>query len=185
MNETGPIGQQHNNGDGSPRTIVGANNKEYTIMTKGSFEISGDPELLYGSISADVYEVGGVSPKNIIRIDQDWFVRLNWALEGTLKSMICGTWCIRLHLESIGKGDELDLPGSYREVEVPLDPCGDGRYTYDFVVRAGTVRPEHCSTPFKLVTTVVYKNACDLPGPMAGFVEGSILQFYDPGKINP
>jgi hypothetical protein len=31
----------------------------------------------------------------------------------------------------------------------------------------------------------VYKNSCDLPGPMAGFVEGSILQFYDPGKINP
>jgi hypothetical protein len=160
-------------------------NKEYTIMTKGSFEISGDPELLSGYISADVYEVGGVAPKNIIRIDQDWFVRLNWALEGTLKSMICGTWCIRLHLESIGKGDELDLPGAYREVEVPLDPCGDGRYTYDFVVKAGTVRPEHCSTPFKLVTTVVYKNSCDLPGPMAGFVEGSILQFYDPGKINP
>ena len=53
------------------------------------------------------------------------------------------------------------------------------------MVKAGTVKPEHCSTPFKLATTVVYKNACGLPGPMAGFVEGSILQFYDPGKINP
>jgi hypothetical protein len=154
-------------------------------MTKGYFEVSGDPELLYGSISADVYEIGGVSPKNIIRIDQDWVVRLYWALEGSLKSMICGTWCLNLHLESIGKGQELDLPGAYNEVRVPLDPCGDGRYTYDFVVKAGTVRPEHCSTPFKLVSTITYVNSCDLPGPMAGFVEGSILQFYDPGKINP
>jgi hypothetical protein len=154
-------------------------------MTKGYFEVSGDPELLYGSISADVYEIGGVAPKNIIRIDQDWLVRLNWALEGSLKSMICGTWCLNLHLESIGKGQELDLPGAYNEVRVPLDPCGDGRYTYDFVVKAGTVRPEHCSTPFKLVSTITYENSCGLPGPMAGFVEGSILQFYDPGKINP
>ena len=154
-------------------------------MTKGYFEVSGDPELLYGSISADVYEIGGVSPKNIIRIDQDWVVRLYWALERSLKSMICGTWCLNLHLESIGKGQELDLPGAYNEVRVPLDPCGDGRYTYDFVVKAGTVKPEHCSTPFKLVSTITYVNSCNLPGPMAGFVEGSILQFYDPGKINP
>jgi len=154
-------------------------------MTKGSFEVSGDPNLLSGYISADVYEIGGVAPTNIIRIDQNWFVRLNWALEGSLKSMICGTWCLHLHLESIGKGPELNLPDPYPEVQVPLDPCGDGCYTYDFVVKAGTVKPEHCSTPFKLVSTITYENACGLPGPMAGFVEGSILQFYDPGKINP
>ena len=154
-------------------------------MTKGSFEVSGDPNLLSGYISADVYEVGGVAPTNIIRLDQDWRVHLDWALEGSLKSMICGTWCIHLHLESIGKGPELNLPDPHPEVQVPLNPCGDGRYTYDFVVKAGTVRPEHCSTPFKLVSTITYVNSCDLPGPMAGFVEGSILQFYDPGKINP
>jgi len=154
-------------------------------MTKGSFEVSGDPNLLSGYISADVYENGGVAPTNIIRVDESWFVRLNWALEGSLKSMICGTWCLHLHLESIGKGPELNLPDPYPEIQVPLDPCGDGRYTYDFVVKAGTVKPEHCSTPFKLVSTITYENACGLPGPMAGFVEGSILQFYDPGKINP
>ena len=154
-------------------------------MTKGSFEVSGDPNLLSGYISADVYEIGGVSPTNIIRTDQDWLVRLNWALEGSLKSMICGNWCIHVHLESIGKGVELSLPDPYREVQVPLDPCGNGQYYYDFVVKAGTVKPEHCSTPFKLVSTITYENACGLPGPMAGFVEGSILQFYDAGKTNP
>jgi len=154
-------------------------------MTKGSFEVSGAPNLLNGYISADVYEIGGVSPSNIIRIDEDWRVHLEWALEGTLKSMICGTWCIHLHLESIGKGPELDLPDPGPEIQVPLNPCGNGKYSYDFVVKAGTIKPEHCSTPFKLVSTVVYENECGLPGPMAGFVEGSVLQFYDPGKINP
>jgi hypothetical protein len=154
-------------------------------MTKGYFEVSGDPELLAGYITADVYEIGGVAPTNIIRIDQDWRVHLEWQLKGSLKSMICGTWCIHLHLESIGKGPELDLPDPGPEVQVPLDPCGDGRYSYDFVVKAGTVQPEHCSTPFKLVSTIAYENSCGLPGPMAGFVEGGILQFYDPGKLKP
>lgn len=154
-------------------------------MTTGYFEVSGDPTLLGGSIKADVYEVGGAAPTNIIRIDQDWRVSIDWELNGSLKSMICGTWCLHLHLESIGRGSELDLPDPAGEIEVPLDPCGYGKYHYDFVVRAGTVKPEHCSTPFKLVTTVVYKNACDRPGPMAGFVEGGILQFYDPGQEKP
>ena len=110
-------------------------------MTKGSFEVSGDPNLLSGYISADVYEVGGVAPTNIIRLDQDWRVHLDWALEGSLKSMICGTWCIHLHLESIGKGPELDLPDPGPEIQVPLNPCGNGHYTYDFVVKSGTVKP--------------------------------------------
>ena len=154
-------------------------------MTKGSFEVSGDPNLLAGHIFADVYEIGGTAPTNIIRIDQDWHVHLHWALEGSLRSMICGTWCLHLHLESIGKGVELSLPDPGPEIKVPLDPCGNGHYNYDFVVKAGTVKPEHCSTPFKLVSTITYENECGLPGPMAGFVEGSILQFYDPGKINP
>ena len=153
-------------------------------MTKGSFEVSGDPNLLSGYISADVYEVGGVAPTNIIRLDQDWRVHLNWALEGSLKSMICGTWCIHLHLESIGKGRELDLP-YHDDARVPLDPCGDSCYNYDFRVHKGTVRPEHCSTPYKLVATVVYENACCKPGPMAGFVELGIIQFYDPGQNTP
>ena len=156
-------------------------------MTTGSFEVSGTPKLLYGTIEADVYELGGVAPTNIIRIDEDWLVRIKWALHGSLKSMICGKWCLHVHLESIGRGPELDLPHPDRkeEIHVDLDPCGNGEYCYDFRVPAGTVRPEHCSTPFKVVATVTYENACCKPGPMAGFVEFGILQFYDPGRVTP
>lgn len=150
-------------------------------MTVGSFEVSGAPasSFLHGTIAAEVYEVGGVAPTNIIRTDQDWFVRIRWELCGALKSMICGKWCLHLHLESIGKGPELDLPDPGPELEVDLDPCGDGKYCKDFYVKAGTVTAEHCGTPYKLVSTVTYQNPCDCPGPMAGFVEGSIIQFYN------
>jgi len=154
-------------------------------VTKGSFEVSGSPHLLYGEIEASIYELGGVAPTNIIRIDEDWLVRLKWQLHGSLKSMICGKWCLHVHLESIGKGPELDLPDPGPEIQIPLNPCGNGEYCYDFVVKKGTVKPEHCSTPFKVVTTVVYENACGRPGPMAGFVEFGIIQFYDPGSTTP
>ncbi|KPV51130.1 hypothetical protein SE17_22980 [Kouleothrix aurantiaca] len=154
-------------------------------MAAGSFEVSGSPHLLKGTIAADVYELGGVAPTNIIRIDEAWKVSIDWELIGSLKSMVCGTWCLHLHLESIGKGEELDLFDGSREVHVKLDPCGNGQYHYDFTVPAGTVKPEHCSTPYKLVTTLTYLNECGRPGPMAGFVEGQILQFYDPGITTP
>src|SRR6185295_3736974 len=113
--------------------------EEEKTMTVGSFEVSGAPSYLHGKIEADVFEVGGVSPTNIIRIDQDWFVRIRWELDGSLKSMICGKWCIHLHLESIGLGEELDLPHPpSAELEVDLNPCGDGKYTKDFLVKRGT-----------------------------------------------
>ncbi len=154
-------------------------------MAAGSFEVSGSPHLLKGTIAADVYELGGVAPTNIIRIDEAWKVSIDWELIGSLKSMVCGTWCLHLHLESIGQGEELDLFEGNREVHVKLDPCGDGKYHYDFMVPAGTIYPKHCSTPYKLVTTLTYLNECGRPGPMAGFVEGQILQFYDPGTATP
>jgi hypothetical protein len=154
-------------------------------MTTGSFEVANSPHLLSGRIEADVYDPNGVAPTNIIQIDDDWLVRIKWALEGTLKSMVCGTWCLHVDLESIGKGPELSLPDDSYEIEVPLNPCGDGYYSYDFLVKKGVVTARHCSTPYKLVTTITYKNACGRPGPMAGFVEGGILQFYNPGDLNP
>ena len=149
----------------------------------GKFEVSGGPKLLAGYIGAEIHEVGGVDPTTIIRIDQDWTVTMEWALTGALKSMICGNWCLNVDLESIGPGEELELPTP--ELHVPLDPCGDGKYCKKIRIPAGTVKTEHCSTPYKLVATVTYLNACGRPGPMAGFVEGPILQFYDPGSTDP
>jgi hypothetical protein len=154
-------------------------------MTVGSFEVANSPKLLGGRIEATVLDPNGVSPYNIIQIDDDWTVRIKWAIEGSLKSMICGTWCVHVHLESIGKGPELSLPDPYREIEVPLDPCGNGEYYYDFLVRKGQITADYCSTPYKVVATVTYKNPCHKPGPMAGFVEFGVLQFYDPGQLQP
>lgn len=39
---------------------------------------------------------------------------------------------------------------------------------------------EHCSNPYKLVVTITYLTACGKLGPIAGFVEGPMVQFEKP-----
>ena len=39
---------------------------------------------LTGKISATVYESGGKDPTGIIRVNQPWYVKVNWELEGPL-----------------------------------------------------------------------------------------------------
>lgn len=149
-------------------------------MSKGQFEVSLPVPFLRGDIQAAVYEVGGASPTSIIRSDQDWGVQVRWQLEGSLVPFICGEWCIHLRLESLGTGRELTLEAPNL---IPLDPCGKGEYYFDFRVKRGTIRPEHCSIPYKPIVTVTYYTACRTPGPIAGYVELPILQFYDANGV--
>ena len=145
---------------------------------KGNFEVALPEPYLGGDIYAEVYEVGGAKPTTIIRTDQEWGVKLHWDLKGSLAPFICGEWCIHLFLESMGPAPELKLD-PYPKYEMPLDPCGDGEYYFDFRVKPGIVTGQHCSNPYKVVVTVTYLNACHKPGPIAGFVEGPLVQFYE------
>ena len=145
-------------------------------MSKGNLEVSFPELYLTGEIFAEVYEKGGAKPTSNIRTDQEWGVNIHWDLKGSLAPLICGEWCVHLCLESIGPGPELrfDYP------HIKLDPCGNGEYYVDFHIPPGKIEGDDCSYPYKLVVTVTYLTACEKPGPIAGFVEGPILQFYEP-----
>lgn len=148
-------------------------------MSKGNFEVSLTRPYLAGDIHARIYEKRGASPTNIVRVDQDWGVKVHWYLKGSLARLICGKWCLHLRLESMGPGRDL-LFNAPRKIR--LNPCGRGKYSFDFRVKRGTIRPHHCSIPYKPVVTITYYTVCHKPGPIAGFVELPIMQFYDPGR---
>ena len=148
-------------------------------MSKGNFEVALPKPHLEGDIYANVYEIGGASPTAIVRVDQDWGVKVRWDLKGSLAPFICGEWCLHLRLESMGPGPELIFNVPRR---IPLNPCGRGTYNFDFRVKRGKIRADHCSIPYKPVVTITYYTACHKPGPIAGFVELPIMQFYDPGR---
>ena len=136
---------------------------------------------LTGRIKSVVVKEEGekaVEPSHVIRIDTDWSVHVEWELVGHLTKLISGKWCLSVLLESIGPGPELKLPANAHDI--PLNPCGDGQYKYWFRIDKGTVPAQACSTPYKLVVAITYYNECGKPGPIAGFYEGPIVQFYDP-----
>jgi hypothetical protein len=151
----------------------------------GRFETSGglaSPHLS-GEVYAWITEVGGEDPVTIIRADQDFKVHLKWRLKGRLAEFVCGKWCLSIFLESIGPGREIKYPRESLELDLvpcPEDEEGANEYSAYITVPSGTIRPDDCSTPYKLVTTVTYLTPKDNPGPMAGFVEGPIIQFYVP-----
>jgi hypothetical protein len=158
---------------------------ELALATYGRFETPLRERLLFDAyIYGYVHEHGSFRPTNIIRTDQRWGVTLRWVTIGSLVRMVCGRWCLHIYLESIGPGPELRLPAPPRHI--PLNPCGAHgspprvHYDIDLDVPAGTVTAAHCSTPYKCVTTVTYEDSCGTPGPVTGFVEGPILQFFNP-----
>jgi len=158
---------------------------------QGEFEVEFLP-LLQGSIEAQVYEKGE-APSRIIDINDPWFVEVNWSLTGPLQRFICGTWDVDVYMESIGKGPELELPDEAFEA-IPLN-SKNGHYHVKFAVPAGFIKthveswreegteggfiPEReADIVYKMVATVTYKDQYGTPGPIAGFVEFPMLQFY-------
>jgi hypothetical protein len=161
----------------------------------GNFETDLDP-LLSGTISANIHDE--VEPYSryvsIIEADDYWYVSARWCLTGPARRLICGYWCVRLFMESLGE-DDLDVELTNDEGLIELNPCGDGCYEAHFTVKPYTIRVEHCGTPFKPVLTVQYLTLCRFPyktdeeweaasyckrylaGPIAGFVEFPVTQF--------
>lgn len=167
--------------------------KSLTVV--GNFETDLDPALT-GGISANIHDE--VEPfsryVSIIEADDYWYVTARWFLSGSIRRMICGYWCVRLFLESLGE-DDLDVELTNDEGLIQLDPCGDGCYEAHFKVKPYRIRVEHCGTPFKPVLTVQYLTSCRFPckteeewealppckrylsGPIAGLVEFPVTQF--------
>jgi hypothetical protein len=151
--------------------------KEYEMSVTGQFEVeAGLPaSLLTGTIQADAFEPGE-PPTRIFDINDLVEVKVDWTLTGSLARMICGTWQADLYLESIGRGKEFEVEGC----TVPLNPAGNGQYTCNIKIPSGTIKPDVGETDivYKMVVTVTYKDPGGHPGPIAGFVELPIVQFY-------
>lgn len=127
-------------------------------------------------INATVFEEGGVAPTEIIRTDQGWRVEVNWAITGHLIRHLCGEWVVAVSLESIGPGPEYqfdDPPG-----RIPMDPCGDGSYSYTINVPAGAVDARDPDGTLYLVTvTLGSLDPCNKPGHIYAHCSGAHLHF--------
>jgi hypothetical protein len=130
---------------------------------------------LTGTLRAEVWEVGGEHPTGIIRDNQDWYVKVNFGLEGLLLHHLCGKLCFVLHIECIGSGPEKTLVKRY----VDLEPCGDGTYQVDLPVPAGEIGGADCGQVCCLVVTVTSLDPCGDPGHIAAYCKGPCIMFAE------
>jgi len=163
-------------------------------FVSGDFEVEFLP-YLHGTIEAKVSEVGE-NPSRILDIHDPWYVQVDWTLTGPLSRFVCGSWSVDVYMESIGRGPEFELPDDKVD-NIPLQPGGSGNYsaridvpgdfikthleTYKEELKEGgnpLSRERETDIVYKMVCTVTYKDPSGKPGPIAGFVEMPMLQFY-------
>jgi hypothetical protein len=133
---------------------------------------------------ADIIEVGGVNPPNVIRSDQNWKLELDWFLAGWLLAFpgigLNWQWSVSLRLDSMGKGTDYNLPKA--DFKVPLaNHTTNIPWKWEFSATIpftqGTVLPG----VYMAVVIITCQDASSgKPLPIAGFakLEG-LVHFYE------
>ena len=137
------------------------------------------PDLTLEVSKADIEEVGGSRPSNILGIDQNWSINIEWILFGASKNQLHGTWLVRGYLESMGPGQEYTLPLK-EAAKIPLNSGvlkEDNSFVYEHKIN---ISPRDIQAGvYKLVVTVSRDSEGSTSDNLVGFLEGAMLQLYD------
>lgn len=135
---------------------------------------------LSGDVAALVVLDPGLPPTTIIKMSDPFNVQVEWHIEGGLVPMLGGNWHINVFCESIGKGFEGQL-GAEKVVALGdgalTNPPPKRAYSTLIDVPAAETIADFEPGAYKLTAVITYENG-GVPGEMAGYSEGPILQFY-------
>lgn len=134
--------------------------------------------MLDGSISLSVINPDPGAPNTIIETDNTWTINVDWHLTGFVAPAVGGDWKVTAYLEAFDGGSS---PGAIGSKVVALStalPSLNRHYQASIAVAAGAVR----AGLFKLNVAITYSNL-GVPLEMAGYIEGQLLQFFDPGPL--
>jgi hypothetical protein len=144
-----------------------------------SFETDFPPNLLAGSVYVRVSEAENPGvPAQIIDSNEGWLIDVYWNLYGQAAQLICGTWRLKVFMESLGR-DDLDLEIPPNGLPVPSNPYQF--YHIQFYIPPNYVKVErNDGTPFDInvVTALIANNG--KPSPIIGYCSvGHVLFFYE------
>lgn len=130
---------------------------------------------LAASLSASFWEneTGTVPAESVVSASETLYVRVEWSLRGHVKRHLCGTWLVKIDLESIGDAGE--YTSECREIE--MDPCRDEPYTEVFPITSGKLRPHECGTVYLLAVTLSSLDPCGERGHIWGYCKGPSVMF--------
>ncbi|HEX3049789.1 MAG TPA: hypothetical protein VHP83_03975 [Aggregatilineaceae bacterium] len=137
------------------------------------FEVQALP--INGTITATVLDPNGQVPeRTIIQIPDDWAINVRWSVAGNMVALFSPTaqWHVKVSLESLGPGMDLKVVDVTEAMGAPAFA-----HNYDRTMNIPGNYPGLAAGAYKLVTVLTLENA-GTPAPIAGYVEGPVLQFY-------
>lgn len=127
-----------------------------------------------------VLDPNGVAPTTIIQRDDDWEIEVKLHMDGGATSYLGGTFEVKAYLESIGGGFEGQV-GETKIVSLNGNDPQDLPAKIKVPAAKNMPSPQPQAGAYKLVTIMTYhKLNSNKPGEIAGFVEGPVVQLYDP-----
>jgi len=127
------------------------------------------------SLKVDIYEdeAATVEAKRIIWGTEKYYVKPYWKLNGKIVSQLCGTWRVKIDLESIG-----DAPEYTSEVrEIAMNPCKEDEYSTVFVLQPDMLKPHEAGTVYIPSVTLSTIDPCGGEGYIWGFLVGPSVMF--------
>lgn len=137
-----------------------------------------------GDLSVTVTDVAGIPSPNVIRSGDTVRVKVDWYMQGALVPMLAGNWKVSVFLESLGPGPEIPVNGAPATVAFSAFTLGPGtrrNYSHTFTIGPNFPTPSQsagASGVYKLVAVLTCEALDGSAGPIAGFIESTILQFY-------
>lgn len=120
------------------------------------------------------------APASIISANDPWKVHIEWEIDGLLTPSVAGSWEVKVCLESLDGQPDVPVGTIRSELSAGrlLGP-DRRRYQADIEVSAA-VSPGL----YKVIATVSLATQDGGPGPLSGFTEERVLQFFDPGDLD-
>lgn len=144
--------------------------------------------LVDGQITSFTFQDPDEEANQVLDIDRNWTLTVEWHLTGTgAHAVAMGTWFGQITIESLGGQEEKTLiefskPGTAIE---PGSSMAHMHYKQEITVLArdlATALPDRVNQPgaYMLTTLITHKTEAfpAVADPVAGFLEGPILQFY-------
>lgn len=146
------------------------------------------PSGVRGEFTAEVVDVSGAPPIDVIRLSDEFRIRCTWHIDGPLARMLCGCWHLRAAFESVGPGPEFFTDEKVVQFNGRTGPGNP--YTTDLVFPAGPdfpgapgprpkVQPEGIGVYEVAVILTCRDRWNNSPVPIAGSVNLEKLTIFD------
>lgn len=137
-----------------------------------------DPTHLGATASATVLDADR-NPNHVLELGKPWSIEVKWETHNipavppsNVADVLGGEWLVSAYLESMGAAFEGQVGPT---VTVPYEPW-PGAAGWTATIHVPATQPPSAAV-YKLATVIAYRYGGS-PKPMAGFVEGPLIQFY-------